>query len=1714
VLDPLSTTAPQTRHTVTALIVAHDGARLLPGLVKALAAQTYPVEQTVGVDTGSRDRGGAVLAELIGQDAVFGMNRSAGYGEAVAVALRHATRRRSGVTDPGLTRIEWIWLLHDDCEPAPDALEKLLRSASKDRSVVVVGPKVLDGQDRRTLCEVGVSIDRAGRRVTGIDPGEIDQGQHDHKRAVLAVSSAGMLVRRDVWDRLGGFDPNLKLFRDDIDFCWRVQAAGLRVQVATDAVLYHRELAARRRRPTEGGNARRLDRRNALYVLAVNLPLLTMLRVVGGCIVGSLIRAAYFLLTKQLDLSAAYAFSVLGLFAHPIRLVRGRRRRARGLAEGYTAVRLFIPPARTLSRLAEKIAGLISNGPPQVSYGRHQATSEESEEDEQFVDQQSVLRRVIGHPGVQLFVALLLVALIAERRLLGDNPLGGGALVPAWGGATALWREYLAGFHAVSVGSTASAPSYLAVVAALATVLGGQAWLAVDVLLLGCVPLAGLTGYLATRWLVTATPARMLLAASYALLPVATGAVAAGRLGTAVAFVLLPLIAVSAGRMLTAVPRRARRAAWATGLLIAVAAAFAPLIWVLGLVFAVAALAARRWLLAVDPVNAAIVVAAPFFVLFPWSLHLLTSPSAFLSEAGLSMPGLTTRGLSPTALLALSPGGPGLPPVWVTIGLGLALLSLVLPVGRARLVIAGWVVAVAGILTAVVVSRVSVTPPAGGQPASGWPGVALALAAIGLLLASAPAAQWLANVIQNGGGLLPSGPPAPGAGYPRSQRLLACAALVAAASAPLLVAVYWVNHGVRGPVGGITAPLLPAFVSASSTSGDQYRTLILRPDGAGLDYLVVRQGDPTLGEPELGVASAARAALSRQVAALGAPDGADAGDPGLVLGSFGIRWVLLPGPVDPLLAQRLDAALGLVAQNKGPSYDLWQVTGPVSRLRVVAADGTTTALSSGTVDTTGVTAPASGGTLVLAEPYGGWTATLNGQALKPVAAPVNGWAQGFVLPPGGGHLSITRDNLARMLSLVLELIATLAICLLALPGKRADPVEEAEALTALREARNGKRAASPARGPSRGVRTGVAGHRAGVGTDRFAFARKRPGQPRPDLEPADQELTSQELTAQEAADQVPAGQVSARHVSAGQSPPDPVPARQASAGRGRRAAQMRAGQASAGQVSAEQVRVGQAAAGQSQAGQVPADRAGSGQTAADETPAGAARDAEFTASAQSEALTKVGLSGWGQDSYGDRGKDDSRSGSTGAPWDMAGEWGSASGTGPSDAWSADPLGSATSPERAGHRDNPSRPTGQQPSLPRSPVPGSRAPQSPVLGTPVPEIRAPESRAPESRPPESRTQESRTQESRTQESRTQEFRAPEGRAPWDTGPRRAPWESGPQAPVTPTGPHPSSSARTGSQPAARTGTGPQPSSWADSQPTSRTGSQPIPQAGTGPQPSPWAGSQPSSRTGSQPIPGIGTSPQPSSWADPQPPARTGSPQSQWGDLPPSSWAESPPSAQTGSHQSPWGDEPPSAQTGSQQSPWGDEPPSAQTGSQQSPWGDEPPSSWADSQSPSRTGSQPIPRTGTGPQSSPWADPRPSSRTGAQPAARTGAQPAARTGAQPAARTDASPVSPAAEPSAPPTGTRPVSMAPWESGDWGKAPDWDAIGGHDVPPAPAASAPGTGSGPWPVTGRPEAPAKPEKADKPDKPERHSHRAAKHGRPSRWRGSGNRSTGDGES
>jgi GT2 family glycosyltransferase len=1027
----------QSRHVVTAVVVAHDAARLLPGLVNAVREQTHPVQRVIGVDTGSQDRSGATLTELLGQDAVFGMEQDTGYGAAVASALQRPAARPAGSTAGGT---EWIWLLHDDCEPAPDALEQLLAGAGRSRSAAVLGPKLKDLSDRRVVREAGITTDRAGRRLTGVEPGEIDQGQHDGNRAVLAVSSAGMLVRRDVWNQLGGFDDNLPLFRDDIDFCWRAHAAGYEVRVVTDAVVYHRELSARqvRKMPAAGGHPRMLDRRSALYVFAVDLPFWPMLVTLAGGVAGSLVRAAWCLLTKQQRKAAAQLGAVAWLLRHPLLLRRERRRRAADRKHGYAVLRSQLPPARTLGRLAESAMGMLSRGSGYNSGGLHHAMVDEPGDDMPLPATDSAARRLFTSPGVLLFVGLAVVALVAERSLTGSvlsgsATFGGGVLVPPYSGAGSLWHEYLAGYHDTGIGSAASTPAYVGVLAALSTLFGGKPWLVTDVLLLGCVPLAGMTAFLATRRLTSVLAARIWIAASYALLPVATGAVAAGRIGTVVAFVLLPLIGVLIGRVLTGNPRTASRAAWGAGLLTAVTAAFVPLAWPVVVIAAVAATAAWSWLGPRTVLNAWIVAVVPGVLLIPWTFHLVTSPSAFFAEAGLVRPGLAAA-LRPGSLLLLSPGGPGLPPAWVTAGLVLPAFAALLVRRRIVLVYAGWGIALGGLILALAVSRATVTPPQGGAAVSAWPGLAIAIAAAGLLLAATPLIEVIGRAL--------TGPAGPGradtdrSGRPAWRFAASVAGLAAVVSAPALAAGYWLADGLGGPVTAAGAPILPAFVAASAAGPDRARTLVLRQDAGTLSYAVLRAADPVPGEPELAETAASRSAMENVVASLPAAGSGDAGDTGRALSQFGIGYVLLADPAGQPLAGQLNAAAGMQPLTRSSSYDLWQVSGTVARARVVTPSGAAVAVPSGPVGVDAKLAPGTSGTLVLAEAAGGWSASLDGKPLTPLAAPVDGWAQGFTLPAGGGHLVITRNETARNLSLAAEVAALFVVIVLALPGSR------------------------------------------------------------------------------------------------------------------------------------------------------------------------------------------------------------------------------------------------------------------------------------------------------------------------------------------------------------------------------------------------------------------------------------------------------------------------------------------------------------------------------------------------------------------------------------------------------------------------------------------------------------------------------------------------------
>ena len=470
---------PRRRHHVTTVVVSHDGATWLPAVLTTLAQQTRPPDSAVGVDTGSDDGSAELLTTSLSAEHVVQLGGEAGFGEAVRAGLA----RLAELPEAFIARdvVEWVWLLHDDSAPSTHCLAALLDTADDHPTAAILGPKILGWHDRRLLLEVGVTVSGSGRRVTGLERREHDQGQHDGVRDVLAVSSAGMLVRRDVWDALAGFDPALPLFRDDLDFCWRAHRMGERVLIATDAVLHHREASAHGRRADDiAPRPHRADREATVHVLLSHVSRVGGPLVVARLVIGSLIRAAAYLLGKDIAAARDEVAAVLAIALHPSKVRESRALVARTSTEPSRVVKPLMARARTQIRQALEAVGgvLTTSSASNPSASVSGLDSGPVGDDADFLDDGSTgfMRRFILRPSVLLSLALVAVAIVGSRGLwLGDGVLQGGALLPAPQGSGDLWETYQQAWHDVGPGSTTPAPPYLVVIAGVAWLLLGSA---------------------------------------------------------------------------------------------------------------------------------------------------------------------------------------------------------------------------------------------------------------------------------------------------------------------------------------------------------------------------------------------------------------------------------------------------------------------------------------------------------------------------------------------------------------------------------------------------------------------------------------------------------------------------------------------------------------------------------------------------------------------------------------------------------------------------------------------------------------------------------------------------------------------------------------------------------------------------------------------------------------------------------------------------------------------------------------------------------------------------------------------------------------------------------------------------------------------------------------------------------------------------------------
>ena len=284
--------------------------RFLPSVV------AHSGEASVVVaDNGSNDDSVPFLREHYPQVELLQLDQNYGFAEGYNRAL---------------SRIEadCYVLLNSDVEVEEGWLNPLVTRLAADEKVAALAPKIISYERKSDFEYAGAAggfIDCFGYpfcRGRILDTIEKDQGQYDTAREVFWASGACMVVRADLFHKLGGFDGDFFAHMEEIDLCWRMQLAGYRVMVEPRSRVFHLGGGTL---PNNSARKLYLNYRNNLSMLFKNLSRRSLLPVLFARMVLDGMSAMVFLLQRRPDFFKV-VFRAHMDFYHALNTLRIKRR--------------------------------------------------------------------------------------------------------------------------------------------------------------------------------------------------------------------------------------------------------------------------------------------------------------------------------------------------------------------------------------------------------------------------------------------------------------------------------------------------------------------------------------------------------------------------------------------------------------------------------------------------------------------------------------------------------------------------------------------------------------------------------------------------------------------------------------------------------------------------------------------------------------------------------------------------------------------------------------------------------------------------------------------------------------------------------------------------------------------------------------------------------------------------------------------------------------------------------------------------------------------------------------------------------------------------------------------------------------------------------------------------------------------------------------------
>jgi GT2 family glycosyltransferase len=273
---PPRATRPERRWpAVSVVVINYNRREYLDACLGSLRALDYPADavEVIFIDNASSDGSAEYVREAFPEVSVVVNDTNTVFAPAVNQGAELATGT-------------YLALINNDAEADPGWLRNAVTVLEAEEQVACVASKILR-DDRETVDYAGGQMAFYGH---GFAKGnrERDDPADTHQRPTLFASGGAMVVRRDVFAEVGGFDASYVAFFEDVDFGWRLWVLGHEVRYVPGSVVYHRHHGTFNKfgYPRE----RYLLERNALATIFKNYGDELLARTLPGTIVLSALR--------------------------------------------------------------------------------------------------------------------------------------------------------------------------------------------------------------------------------------------------------------------------------------------------------------------------------------------------------------------------------------------------------------------------------------------------------------------------------------------------------------------------------------------------------------------------------------------------------------------------------------------------------------------------------------------------------------------------------------------------------------------------------------------------------------------------------------------------------------------------------------------------------------------------------------------------------------------------------------------------------------------------------------------------------------------------------------------------------------------------------------------------------------------------------------------------------------------------------------------------------------------------------------------------------------------------------------------------------------------------------------------------------------------------------------------------------------------------------